>query len=173
VGTTNVTDCSVHVNHCGGYEALGYSHLINSSGVTDEMNPWIRPLGDITSTEQLVIPLKTPHKFGMTQRWAWTNADPADSIPFCGTTFRYGAYDAIETVWDGEIDCIETDGLAWTVWRMAHNRSAVNAGYFNTQPLGNISYDGHYFLFTSDWDNLLGIEADGNPRSDIFIVQME
>ena len=56
---------------------------------------------------------------------------------------------------------------------MCHNRSAVSSAYFNTQPLGNISYDGHYYLFTTDWDNLLGIEADGNPRSDVFIVHME
>jgi hypothetical protein len=173
VGTLNVTTCSSHSSHCGGYESIGYSHMVNSTGVTDEMNPWLRPLGDISTTEQLVIPLKTPHKFGMVQRWAWTNADPADSAPICGTTFRYNTSDAIETVWDSEVDCIETDGLAWTVWRMCHNRSAVSSAYFNTQPLGNISYDGHYYLFTTDWDNLLGIEADGNPRSDVFIVHME
>jgi hypothetical protein len=173
IGTLNVTTCSSHTDHCGGYESIGYSHMMNSTGVTDEMNPWLRPLDNISDTEQLVIPLKTPHKFGMVQRWAWTNADPLDSVPICGTTFRYNTFDAIETVWDSEVDCIETDGLAWTVWRMCHNRSAVSSSYFNTQPLGNISYDGHYFLFTTDWDNLLGIQANGNPRSDVFIVQME
>jgi hypothetical protein len=91
----------------------------------------------------------------------------------CGTTFRYNTEDAIETVWDSEVDCIETDGLAWTVWRFAHNRSAVLSQYFNTQPLMNVSPDGHYVLFTTDWDNQLGIETDGNPRSDVFIVQLE
>jgi hypothetical protein len=173
VGTRNVTPCYVHSFQCGGYEAIGYSHMVNSSGVTDEMNPWLRPLGNISSTEQLVIPLKTPYEFGMVQRCAWTNANPADSVPICGTTYRYGYNDEIETIWDGEVDCIETDGLASTVWRFAHNRSAVNPAYLNTQPLGNISYDGHYYLFTTDWNNLLGIEANGNPRSDIFIVHLE
>lgn len=173
VGTRNVTVCYSHLSHCGGYEAIGYSHMVNSSGVTDEMNPWLRPIKDISNTEQLVIPLKTPHGFGMVQRWAWTNADPADSVPICGTTFQYAYNDQIDGPWDGEIDCIETDGVASTVWRFAHNRSAVSQTYFNTQPLGNISHDGHYYLFTTDWNNLLGIEANGNPRSDVFIVQME
>ncbi len=173
LGTRNVTVCYSHSSHCGGYEAVGSSHMINSSGVTDEMNPWARPLNDISSTRQLVVPLKTPHGFGMVQRWAWTNSDPADSVPICGTTFAYGYDDQIDSTWDGEVDCIETDGLASTVWRFAHNRSAVNQSYFNTQPLGNISHDGHYYLFTTDWDNLLGTESNGNPRSDVFIVQLE
>ena len=90
-----------------------------------------------------------------------------------GTTYRYGYDDEIETIWDGEVDGIETDGLASTVWRFAHNRSAVNPAYLHTQPLGNISYDGHYYLFTTDWNNLIGVEASGNPRSDVFIVQLE
>jgi hypothetical protein len=173
LGTRNVTVCYSHTSHCGGYEAIGYSDMVNSTGYIDEMNPWKRPLNNISDTEQLVVPLKTPHGFGMVQRWAWTNADPADSVPVCGTTFEYSYNDVIDGVWDGEIDCIETDGLASTVWRFAHNRSAVNESYFNTQPLGNISHDGHYYLFTTDWNNLLGIEVSGNPRSDVFIVQLE
>jgi hypothetical protein len=173
LGTRNVTVCYSHSSHCGGYEAVGYTHMVNSTGYIDEMNPWKRPLSNISDTEQLVVPLKTPHGFGMVQRWAWTNADPADSVPICGTTFQYSYNDQIDGPWDGEIVCIETDGLASTVWRFAHNRSAVNESTFNTQPLGNVSHGGHYYLFTTDWNNLLGIETSGDPRSDVFIVQLQ
>ncbi len=125
-----------------------------------------------TNSAPLIIPLKTPHQYGMVQRWAWMNADANDSVPVCGATYRYEDYDQIATVWDAEIISLETDGLASTVWRFAHNRSAVEKEYFNTQPLGNISADGRYFLFTSDWDEMLGTESDGTPRSDVWIVKL-
>ena len=69
--------------------------------------------------------------------------------------------------------CIETDGAASTVWRFAHNRATWYPKYFNTQPLGSISRDGRFFLFTSAWDEQLGAESNGTPRSDAWIVKLD
>jgi hypothetical protein len=79
----------------------------------------------------------------------------------------------IQRPWDAEIICLETDGQASTVWRFAHNRASADIEYFNTQPLGNVSPDGEFFLFTSDWDEQLGIEESGRPRSDAWIVKLQ
>jgi hypothetical protein len=93
--------------------------------------------------------------------------------PVCGTTYSYDGDMDINQPFAGEIFCIETDGLASTVWRFAHNRATYISPFFNTQPLGSVSPDGKFFLFTSDWDSQLGIGTDGIPRSDVFIVKLD
>ena len=80
---------------------------------------------------------------------------------------------AITKPFDGEIFCIKTDGIASTIWRFAHNRAIWVDPYFNTQPLGNVSRNGRFFLFTSGWDGQLGVDRDGVPRSDVWIVKLE
>jgi hypothetical protein len=70
--------------------------------------------------------------------------------------------------YEGEIFCVETDGLALTIWRFAHNRATYIRPFFQTQPLGSVSRDG---AFTSDWDEQLG--PNGTPRSDVFIVKLD
>jgi len=67
---------------------------------------------------------------------------------------------------------METDGKASTIWRFAHNRAAWVNPYIQTQPLGNVSRDGRFFLFTSDWNGQLGVSADGTPDSAVFIVKL-
>jgi hypothetical protein len=75
----------------------------------------------------------------------------------------------VERAWDGEIICIETDGLASTVWRFAHHRSQMTS--FGDQPRANVSQDGRFVLFTSNWEQTLGRGPDG-PRHDAFIVEL-
>jgi hypothetical protein len=175
IDTLSVFQCStVYGPHCGGYTALGNEHMVNQPGVTDEMNIYLRPLSSPAMTSQLVVPLKTPDQFGMIERWSWNNVDANDSVPVCGTTYRYNAYGAIQTVWDGEIICLETDGLGSTVWRFAHHRSIAETGNMQSMPLGNISPTGSFYLFTSNWGEQLGTEADGTtPRSDTWIAELK
>jgi hypothetical protein len=66
----------------------------------------------------------------------------------------------LDQPYDGEIFCVETDGAASTVWRFAPDRAAYVAPYFQNQPLGNVSRNGRYYLFTSDWDGQLGTSSD-------------
>jgi hypothetical protein len=96
-----------------------------------------------------------------------------DSAPVCGSTYSYDGDPIIDQPFAGEIFCVETDGLTSAIWRFAHNRATYIWPYFNTQPLGSISKDGRFFLFTSDWDGQLGIGSDGRPRSDVFVVKLD
>ncbi|MGB0049358.1 MAG: hypothetical protein WBP70_18060, partial [Terriglobales bacterium] len=79
----------------------------------------------------------------------------------------------VEQPYDGEIFCIETDGVASTVWRFAHNRSTWESEYYWTLPDANLSLDGRWFAFTSGWDNQVGTEGYGEPRSDVWIVHLD
>jgi hypothetical protein len=71
---------------------------------------------------------------------------------------------------EDEIIAVRTDGVP-TVWRFAHHRS-VYAGNFWDTPRGNVSQDGRFFMFTSNWEKTLGVEKSGNIRRDVFIVEL-
>ena len=165
VGTLNVTPCSVtSAPFCGGYLAGGYSHFTN--------HLWIRPYDDITHYRVLVQPPKGP--VPMTTRYSWNNADPADRTPVCAINYPYDAeYSEIEEPWQSEVICIETDGLDSKVWRFAHNRSSVEPTIYRTMPLINISRNGRFAEFSSDWHEQLGTDDKGLPRSDVFVVELK
>ncbi len=171
--TLNVTLCSTSSPiYCGGYKAEGYSQFVHASGLRDEMNIWMRRFDDFANRVELVVPPETPPQWGIEKHYSWLNVDSGDSLPVCASTYRYDSYGQIDRAWDGEIICIETDGLASTIWRFAHNRASAELEYFLTQPLGNVSQDGQFFMFTSDWDQQLGTLSNGSPRPDAWIVEL-
>jgi len=156
---------------CNGYGVAGYNSLVNGPAVHDDMQVVKRPLSDLTQITSLVYPLPSPANWGQEQRFTWSNVDVNDSTPVCGSTYGYEG--EIEQTYAQEIFCIETDGVASTIWRFAHNRADYIDPYFQTQPLGNVSTDGRFFIFSSDWDAQLGTGSDGTPRSDVFIVKLD
>ena len=173
VATLNVRACTYGSSlECFGYSALGYNGLVNDSGYVDGMNIVKRPLGNLAQFKSLVSPLIPPYHWGQAHHFTWSNVNANDSTPVCVSSYSYDG-DPIENAYDGEIFCVETDGVASTVWRFAHNRAIYISPYFNTQPLGNVSTDGRFFLFTSTWDGQLGLESNGTPRSDVWIVKLE
>jgi len=71
---------------------------------------------------------------------------------------------------DNEIFAVATD-LTGHWWRHAHHYS-TGQGNFYAQPHGNISPDGRFFLFTSDWYMGLG-GTYPNQRTDVFILKID
>ena len=172
--TLSVTSCAnVSSMKCEGYGANGYKAHVNGPAVLDDMETVIRPLSNLSHITPLYFPIPSPHNWGQVQHFTWSNVNTTDSTPVCGSTYNYEGDESIDQPYAGEIFCIETDGLASTIWRFAHNHATWINPYFNTQPLANISRDGHFFLFTSDWDKQLGLAADGTPDSAVFIVKLE
>ena len=173
LSTLKVSVCPEQMGNpdeCFGYRAVGYNSLVNGPGITGDMQTAKRPLSNISKISQLAWPVL--YDWGQAQHFTWSNVNTHDSSPVCGSTYSYDGDTTIDQPFAGEIFCVETDGLASTVWRFAHNRATYIPPFFNTQPLGNVSRDGHFFLFTSDWDAQLGTEADGRPLSDVFIVKL-
>jgi hypothetical protein len=172
--TLNVTVCSVGSGlDCGGYRVAGYNSLINGPNALDDMQIVKRPLSDLSQITSLYYPLPSPRNWGQVQHFTWSNVDLNDSKPVCLSSYNYEGDATIDQPFAGEILCVETDGLASTIWRFAHNRAVYIAPYFQTQPLGDVSMDGKFFIFTSDWDKRLGTAVDGTPRSDVFIVKLD
>jgi hypothetical protein len=169
----NVQPCYAHGGpHCGGYGSLGYDTNINTPGVADEMNAFRRTLSDITNVTQLLNPLPLPHLWGMEKHFTWSGGHLNNNVPVCGSTYSPVGNDEVKQPYDGEIFCIETDLKASTIWRFAHHRAIWDPKYYWSEPFGNVSLDGRFFMFSSSWDGQVGTNKDGDPRSDVWIVKL-
>jgi hypothetical protein len=175
VATLNVTSCRYFSDlHCFGYMAMGYDSVVQNREFKDPMDIVKRPFNDLALVTPLVWSFPAPPDWKQQKHFTWNNVDVNDSVPVCVSTYFDTEQDQeITKPYQAEIFCIETDGVDSTIWRFAHNRAHWYRGYFNTQPLGSISRDGRFFLFTSGWDEQLGTDSDGTPRSDVWIVKLE
>jgi hypothetical protein len=178
VGSLNASQCSVSPpDSCGGHHAIGYDHMVNPSGRSDPLDILIRPLNKLGSTSPLV-PQLPPAAAWMDKHFSWNNADPQDSAPVCFSAYRrdgpktVGAPLPVERPWDNEILCVQVDGKGSKLWRIAHTFSTATNGFWST-PRGNISPDGRFYMFTSDWENELGTDPKSKGyRTDVFIVEL-
>ena len=110
----------------------------------------------------------------MELNFAWNNGRLNNYVPVCGTAYDPTGGSDVKQPYDGEVFCTETDGVASTVWRFAHNRAVWDAQFYWTQPLGNLSLDGRFFSFTSSWDGQVGVtKEDGDPRTEVWIVKLQ
>jgi len=71
---------------------------------------------------------------------------------------------------DNEIFAVYTDGSG-RVARFAHHYSSAEGNFYNS-PRGNVSPDGRFFIFASDWYMGLGGEYP-NQRSDVFCLKLD
>lgn len=173
LATLAVTSCPLDsTRDCAGYGTVGYNDYVNAPGTLDDMNVVKHPWSNLSRITPLVYPLP-PTGWEQEMHFSWNNVDAKDSTPVCASRYSYDGDVTIDQPFAGEIICFETDGLASTVWRFAHHRAAFLTPYFHTQPLGTVSKDGRFFLFSSDWDAQLGVGTDGTPRSDVFIVKLD
>jgi len=184
---------------CGGHTVLGYSHLINNGGPGNTFSLLYRPLSNLNDFKRLV-PAEESLPMGMDTHWSWNNDDPADSTPVCGAFSGRGGGTvgdgtrnpatnpllSVRQAWDREIVCVATSGTP-KIWRFAHHHStgACNASAkvdscFGSIAIGNVSQDGKFYLFSSDWDWSLGSEPrdpgcpnSGRCRADVFIVELK
>jgi hypothetical protein len=174
LATLSVTACMNGSGmDCSGYGVVGYNTYVNSPSALDDMQTVKRSLSDLSRITSLYYPLPSPSNWGQEHHFTWSNVDVNDSTPVCGSMHSYDGDTTISQPFAGEIFCVETDGATSTVWRFAHHRAVYVAPHFQTQPLGSISMDGRFFLFTSTWDGQLGTGTDGTPRSDVFVAKLD
>ncbi len=163
---------------CKGHHALGYSHLLNPSEQEHPMDLWIRPLNQLEATSPLIKSLPAVHGW-YDLHISWNNVRVDDSTPACLSTYRRdnsnvpGAPPTVFGPWENEIVCLETDGKGSKVWRFAHTYSTAQNGFWSS-PRGNVSQDGRFYMFTSDWEDQLGqVPGTSQFRTDVFIVELK
>jgi hypothetical protein len=174
VTSLKVSPCYSHGGlRCNGYSAVGYDTILNSAAAIDEMETVRRPLGDLTNFSELVNPMPLPHLWGMEVVFTWSNGRFNNNVPVCGSAYSRKGLTGVKQPYDGEIFCMATDLLGSTIWRFAHHRVTWDSAYYWSQPFGNISLDGRFFMFSSSWDGHVGTNKDGDPRSDVWIVKLK
>ena len=171
----------------GGHDAFGYGERVNqdccTSSTWDAAQWQYRSLGTPLSTSDLVAVLQ-PKEVYLADHPSWHNAQPDRLVPFIDANYRYGANTTAWRAWDEEIIAVQTGaGSAATVWRFAHHRSAVaddvdpsRISFWYT-PRANVSPDGQWALFTSNWEKTLGTDPGGDTggahRQDVFLIELK
>jgi hypothetical protein len=176
IDSMNAGVCSIG---CSGHHAMGYTHIIGPSGRVHSMDLWLRPLNHLENSSPLITGLEPSKEPWFDSHFSWNNVDPDDSAPICFSTYQPinpdtpGVAPLVNGPWENEIDCAETDGKASKVWRFAHTYSTARNGFWSS-PRGNVSQDGRFFMFTSDWEDQLGKIPDSDKyRTDVFIVELK
>ena len=176
VWNVETLDVVVCPSQCSGHRALGYSHVVNSGG--SHPMAWVkRPLDRLDSIAPMLPELSKSPGYWYDSHISWNNANPDDTTPACLSTYRPSNPDSPATPldttgpWENEIVCVEMDGKGSKVWRFAHTFSTAKNGFWST-PRGNVSPDGRFFMFTSDWQDQLGKAPSGKYRTDAFIVEL-
>ncbi|PYQ90836.1 MAG: hypothetical protein DMG02_08715 [Acidobacteria bacterium] len=177
-------------SHPWGHDAPGFGYNINKDCCTtswwDAAQWQIRSLATPLVTSDLITPVLTPKEVYMADHTSWNNAQPNVLVPVISGMYR--APDNIDTTpwrpWDDEIIAVETGapaGAGATVWRFAHHRSLItsdspttNTNTFWYTPRPNVSRNGRWVVFTSNWEKTLGSEpAPGVFRQDVFLIQLQ
>jgi hypothetical protein len=204
-GSAQVTPCITWqpnrqvAGYCGGHLAMGYAHLVNATGYFDDMGIVIHPIADLSRWRLLVNPLPIPREWNEDKHFSWSDANPADSMPVCASLYidanvkgGNGTQSVltnpvleIHRAWDREIVCLATTGPS-KIWRFAHDRGSatwndsapINSDFW-AGPIGNVSQDGKFYLFATNWEWSLGNEpgsrgcpSSGHCRTDVFIVEL-
>jgi hypothetical protein len=166
----------------GGHDALGYGWWINADSgeqAWDAAQWQSRPLDALDQRTDLITPPLTPKVVYLSEHSTWNNASAAARMPVISSTFRFNNEAAEWRAWDDEVIAIATEGES-RVWRFCHHRSDSRdeqnpaSTYFWYQPIANVSPDGQWAIFTSNWEKTLGADPNdaGRSRQDVFLVEL-
>ena len=173
-----------------GHDAFGYGMSVNQDccvATSWDAAQWqLRSLSTPLQTRDLITTVLTPKQIYLADHSTWNNARPDQLTPFISGIFRAPTSDTAWRAWDDEIVAVQTDavpGADATVWRFAHHRSDVRADDSATgisfwyEPRPNVSPDGRWVMFTSNWEKTLGTDPTGDAatskRQDVFLVELK
>jgi len=167
-----------------GHAAMGYNTFYNEClGVVPD--DWIsRQIANPLILTHLVNPLPSSSQ---TPDWIdehisanfFQGEQGADTNPICmATSFAHntagiGALPNAKEPWENEIICIQPVA-PYTIWRFAHTFSEYTNGFYSS-PRGNLSQDGHFYAFSSDYEDELGLDTTKTTltyRTDVFVAAL-
>jgi cell division septation protein DedD len=161
----------------GGHYATGFGTLVNQdccTSTTWDAAQWqLRALPTPTASHDVISTVLTPQEVYASDHASWNNAQSGALVPFVTALFRSTSETAPWRAWDDEILAVQTSGGTGgaTVWRFAQHRTIVVS--FWDMPRANVSQDGRWALFTSNWEKTLGGNSSSGPREDVFMVELK
>jgi hypothetical protein len=176
-------------SHPYGHDSFGYGVSVNQdccvTTTYDGVQWQFRALATPLSSRDVLPTVLQPKEVYVEDHSTWNNAQALRLMPFISGIFRYGTQNGAWRALDDEIVAVQTDaapGVNPTIWRFAHHRSDVSYDgnpalvSFWYEPRPNVSHDGAWVLFTSNWEKTLGTDPAGGPgtaaRQDVFLVKL-
>jgi hypothetical protein len=172
----------------GGHYSTGFGVMLNSdccvTTAWDGAQFQLRSLATPTVSSDVISPILTPKEVYLDNHNSWNNAQDGSLVPIIMAFYRYGYNDAPWRAWDDELVAVQTNAGAAgaTVWRFAHHRSDTRNDFdpyglsFWYEPRPNVSQDGRWAVFTSNWEKTLGTDAlgqyGGGYRQDVFLLEL-
>jgi hypothetical protein len=179
--TASTVLCSAN-GGCGGHVAPGFSYMFYvisgplTGGVPPHYDFGLTPLAMPTGNNYTRLHPSGPPYFNTYapntecnvndthSNWSYDNT--SDGMPIVVSSFVDGSTSyplmTVHCAWDHEIDAVASDGSGKT-WRLAHNRATGLANplsqddsQYNALSMPVCSPDGHYCLWTTDWNSALG-----------------
>lgn len=174
-GSFQMTLQSSEVPVCLGHQNMGFSTFYGADLRTVPFQ-WIQaPLWALPAWQNLQKPVPKPVANWWDDWHMSVCADPQDRNPLFISTVNSqrnptnGGPPTANAPGDNEILAMSVDGTGrW--WRLAHTYSTGRGNFWST-PRGNVSPDGRFFLFTSDWQLTLG-GTQPQQRVDAFLLKM-
>jgi hypothetical protein len=187
--TNRLTELPLIEAITGGHDAYGFGYRVNQDCCTNstwDASQWqFRSLANPLVTLDLNPNVLLPQEVYLEDHPSWHNAQADRLVPFIDANYRYGDNTTPWRAWDEEVFAVQTEGAGTggTIWRFAHHRSAtaddndpMQISFWYT-PRANVSPDGRWALFTSNWDKTLGIDprndVGGKHREDVFLVELK
>jgi hypothetical protein len=174
--------------HPYGHDSFGYGVSVNQdccvTTTYDAMQWQFRNLATPATSRDVLSTVLQPKEVYAEDHSTWNNARSDRLTPFISGIYRYGTQNGAWRALDDEIVAIDSAaaGSSPTIWRFAHHRSDVSYDgdptrvSFWYEPRPNVSHDGGWVLFTSNWEKTLGTDPAGDPgtaaRQDVFLVQL-
>ena len=160
-----------------GHHVLGFGAMVN------DVHKWVYrtldPKGMDSPRDLMEHPAGEPY-FDYDSHVSWNNARPDLAVPLVLSTYHMMERGDPKSVWGDEVLAVASDESK-QVWRFAHHRSTVHgrgmtniSGQYNfwDTPRGNVSQDGRFYMFTSNWEETLGKDRQDRYREDVFIVKL-
>jgi Putative Ig domain len=190
IGTTTVVPMCASPNDCGGHAVDGFTHIANNGASFPQLDT--RLYGDSVMPMRVIPSTAWPlTNCGVSSlidtHLSWQDVDALDTYPLLVSTTAFGA--SAQT--PGSYNCplidevFAVDPTNGTIYRFAHTLiTGLSWNYGLQNGLGQMSDDGQYFMFGSDWNGTLGRfdlgsgscvnSPAGNSacRGDVFMVNL-
>jgi hypothetical protein len=163
------TDTFAHVrDYPTGHYSLGWGQLVNGNGFYPYYMQWMwRPFSNMSNPVHLVRPEVVGPYGDKEEHTSWNNAQPNVQTPVITCLTRDSWSSNGPGPWDDEIIGIGTDPSTSVVYRFGHSFALFDNTNFWDLPRGNVSPDGRFYMFTSNWRRTLE-----NSEDDTFIIKL-
>ncbi len=150
-----------------GHNALGWGYEVSGNGLAGYYMQWfLRPLNDPNAYTRMAPDVTTGGYGYKEEHTSWNNARPDKFAPVLLALTRQSWSPNPPGPWDDEILGVSTEPNHPMVYRFGHTWAIFDNTDFWDLPRGNVSGDGRYFMFTSNWRRTI------NNKQDVFIIKL-